>query len=99
MNKLLLSDKLKLINDNDISIQIYEILKQDKNFIFTQHKKGLLFDINLLNDITMNNINNLLNKKLVYESYFIDKFDNNVINNSIKRDINILKLKVIQKQV
>ena len=100
MNKIILKDKLKQIKNNTISIQIFNILKEDENFIYTIQNKGLLFDINKLNDFTINKINDLLSdtikkEKFEYNSYFIDKFDNDIINNEIKRNINISKLKCI----
>ena len=100
MNKIILKDKLKQIKNNTISIQIFNILKEDENFIYTIQNKGLLFDINKLNDYTINKINDLLSdtikkEKFEYNSYFIDKFDNDIINNEIKRNINISKLKCI----
>lgn len=97
MNKLLLKDKLNLIKDNKISIEIFNILKEDENFIYEIFNNGLIFDINLLNDNTIENLNNVLSKKIVYESYFIDKFNNdNVINNVMKRNKNISKMKFIK---
>ena len=97
MNKLILKDKLQEIKDNNLSIQIYNILCTDEILIYTIFKKGLLFDINKLNNYTIVKINNLLNKKntninnMNYESYYIDKFD----NTEIKRTKDILeKLKI-----
>ena len=97
MNKLLLKNKLNLVKDNNISIEIFNILKEDENFIYEIFNNGLIFDINLLNDSTIQNINNVLNKKIVYESYFIDKFNNdNVIINVMKRNKNISNMKFIK---
>ena len=104
MNKLLLRDKIKLIKDNNVSVQIFEILKQDNNFSYSIKNKGLIFDINLLSDTTINKINEIINNnntnnKIKYTSYYLDKFDNDIIDNSIKRDINISKLKMIQRNI
>ena len=84
-----------------MSIKIFNILKTDVNFKYTTFKNGLIFDINKLSNLTIDKINNLLNNKnnkinkLTYDSYYLDKFDNDIIESTIKRDINISRLKII----
>lgn len=96
--KILLKDKLKDIKYKNLHQQIYNILKEDNNFKHSINKNGVYFDINLLNDDTLNKINELLqtmkdknNDKLEYKPYFIEEYNNNIniqdgkLNNILKK--------------
>ena len=60
-------------------------------------KNGLIFDINKLNNSTIDKINNLLLNehetiiKLSHEIYFVDKFDNSLIEKDINHTKNTFK--------
>ena len=79
--KILLKDKLKDIKYKKLHQQIYNILKEDNNFKHSINKNGVYFDINKLNDDTLNDINKLFNKikheeninKLEYKPYFLGR--------------------------
>ena len=72
-------DKYKIIHKD-----ILLILKEDNNFKYTTNNNGIFFDLNKLNDDTINNLNNLLSsvkveeptEKLKYTSYFIENYKN-----------------------
>ena len=76
--KILLKDKLKDIKYKPLHKEILNILQNDSNFKYSTNINGPYFDINKLNDDTLNDINKLLNKvqnakindKLEYNSYF-----------------------------
>ena len=90
MNKLILKDKLKEIKDNYLSLKIFDVLNDDTNFKYTIKNNGLLFDINKLNNNTIDKINIILNdkhkkEKIQYKSYYLDKFDNSINEKEIKK--------------
>ena len=72
-------DKYKIIHKD-----ILLILKEDNNFKYTSNNNGIFFDLQKLNDDTINNLNNLLNSikdgeqidKLKYKSYYVEKYKN-----------------------
>ena len=72
-------DKYKIIHKD-----ILLILKDDDNFKYTSNNNGIFFDINILNNDTIDNLNNLLNsikdteptEKLKYKSYYVENYKN-----------------------
>jgi len=86
--KLALS--IKKINNNDIYLQIYNIILKDIGNIFSQNNNGIFFNINIISDTAIYEINNLVSQELntilssentqtlVYTPYSID--ENAVIN-------------------
>ena len=79
-----LKERIKSIQNKEIYLKIYDILKNDINFKATQNNNGIFFDLNLLDDITLINIDALLNNgiqpdvknKLSYNSYFTETYSN-----------------------
>jgi hypothetical protein len=79
--KILLKDKLKDIKYKPLHKEILNILQNDNNFKYSTNINGLYFDINKLNDDTLNDINKLFNKikqeeninKLEYKPYFLGR--------------------------
>ena len=79
--KILLKDKLKDIKHKPLHKEILNILQNDNNFKYSTNINGLYFDINKLNDDTLNDINKLFNKikqeeninKLEYKPYFFGR--------------------------
>ncbi len=79
-----LKERIKNINDKEMYLKIYDILKNDINFKATQNSNGIYFNLNLLDDITLINIDELLNndiqpavnEKIKYNSYYIETYDN-----------------------
>ena len=83
--KILIKDKLKDIKYKNLHQQIYNILKDDNNFKHSTNKNGVYFDINLLNDETLNEINELMqtiednkNDKLEYKPYYNKEYTNDI---------------------
>ena len=79
--KILLKDKLKDIKYKPLHKEILNILQNDNNFKYSTNINWLYFDINKLNDDTLNDINKLFNKikqeeninKLEYKPYFLGR--------------------------
>ena len=79
-----LKERIKNINDKEMYLKIYYILKNDINFKATQNNNGLYFNLNLLDDITLIKIDELLNNdippdvknKLCYNSYYTETYSN-----------------------
>ena len=103
--KILLKDKLKDIKYKPLHKEILNILQNDNNFKYSTNINGLYFDINKLNDDTLNDINKLLNKvqndnnndKLEYNSYFkpisnFIGFDEQYDNNKLNKIVKRLNI-------
>ena len=81
--KHLIKNKLRDEKYRAIYTDILFLLNTDDNFKYTSNNNGIFFDINKLNDDTINNLNNLLNsvkddiptEKLKYTSY-CEKYEN-----------------------
>ena len=78
--KKIIKDKLRNVQKKKIQKEIYYLLSQDVNFIYTKNINGIYFNINVLNDDTLSKINDILeiNKeiqgdKLIYKTYFLEK--------------------------
>ena len=79
-----LKERIKSIQNKEMYLKIYDILKNDINFKATQNNNGLYFNLNLLDDITLIKIDELLNNdiqpdvnnKLSYNSYFTETYSN-----------------------
>ena len=79
-----LKERIKSIQNKEMYLKIYDILKNDINFKATQNNNGLYFNLNLLDDITLIKIDELLNndiqpdvnEKIKYNSYYIETYDN-----------------------
>ena len=79
-----LKERIKSIQNKEMYLKIYDILKNDINFKATQNNNGLYFNLNLLDDITLIKIDELLNSnikpdvnnKLSYNSYFTETYSN-----------------------
>ena len=83
LQKKLLKDKLKNLKNTEIQKEIFNILTIDSNFKYTSNNNGVFFNINILNDETLDKISNILNEikeikneKLVYKTYYIEKYNN-----------------------
>ena len=96
-NKII-KDKLRNVQKKKIQKEIYYLLSQDVNFIYTKNINGIYFNINVLNDDTLSKINDILeiNKeiqgdKLIYKTYFLEKYNNDDDNFVPRRELNKLK--------
>ena len=83
LQKKILKDKLKNLKNTEIQKEIFNILTIDSNFKYTSNNNGVFFNINILNDETLDKISNILNEikeikneKLVYKTYYIEKYNN-----------------------
>ena len=98
MNKHILRNKLKQINNNELSNDIYNILCNDINFKYTKNNNGILFNLSILTEETINNILNIIkapkSNKIEYNSYFEEKDNNDKCH---YRNMNIKTLKIIKK--
>ena len=98
MNKHILKDKLKQINNNELSNNIYNILCNDINFKYTKNNNGILFNLSILTEETINNILNIIKapkfNKIEYNSYFEENDNNDKCHD---RNMNIKTLKIIKK--
>lgn len=96
--KKIIKDKLRNVQKKKIQKEIYYLLSQDVNFIYTKNINGIYFNINVLNDDTLSKINDILeiNKeiqgdKLIYKTYFLEKYNNDDDNFVPRRELNKLK--------
>jgi hypothetical protein len=96
INRKLIRDKLKKLINKQILINIYYVLKSDDNFIYTSNNNGLFFDINLLDNNTIEKIDIILKENdnnnnlepLIYEpykTYQIKKYDDFNLMKQLKK--------------
>lgn len=96
--KKIIKDKLRNVQKKKIQKEIYYLLSQDTNFNYTKNINGIYFNISVLNDDTLSKINDILeiNKeiqgdKLIYKTYFLEKYNNDDDNFIPRRELNKLK--------
>lgn len=77
-----LNDRIKMIKNKELYMNIYKIVKNDSNFKPTINKNGIYFNLNLLDELTLIKISELINNdiqpddktKLSYNSYYIETY-------------------------
>lgn len=77
-----LNDRIKMIKNKELYMNIYKIAKNDSNFKPTINKNGIYFNLNLLDELTLIKISQLINndiqpdvkEKLSYNSYYIETY-------------------------
>ena len=96
-----IKDALKLNTYSKYHTQIINILKSDVNFTYTKNSNGIFFDINKLDENTLDKLFSLLNLHNSYDdkhilqynnNYFIDEIDK-TISNKMKKQLNKLNIK------
>jgi len=93
--KYKLKERIKNANNKKKYIDIYKILIGDSNFKPSLNNNGVYFNLNLLDDNTLIKIDKLLNddikaevnEKLVYNSYYIETYEDKLHNKLISLNI------------
>jgi len=106
INRNILKSNIEKVSNMDTIYLIYDEIRTDAAFKPTYNKNGLFFDINLLNENTINNIKCIIDditekpkEKLIYNSYnktFNDKVDNDdELNDQFKEKL-MNKFKILK---